>query len=91
MTENPDPYENAITERVNGILKQEFSIGDGFINHLSALSEIKKSIFIYNHKRPHPGCKMLTPINAHLEGKYKLPSYAFNKKPKKELSLKFNN
>jgi putative transposase len=64
MTENPDPYENAIAEQVNGVLKQEFSIGDGFKNHLVALFEIKKSIFIYNHKRPHRSCKMLTPIDA---------------------------
>lgn len=26
MTENDDPYENAIAERINGILKQEFMI-----------------------------------------------------------------
>jgi len=91
MTENSDPYENAIAERVNGILKQEFSIGDGFNNHLMALSEIKKSIYIYNHKRPHRSCKMLTPANAHLNGKYKLPSYAFVRKPKNELSLKINS
>lgn len=91
MTENSDPYENAIAERVNGILKQEFSIGDGFKNHLMALSEIKKSIFIYNHKRPHRSCEMLTPADAHLNGKYKLPSYAFTRKPKNELSLKNNS
>ena len=91
MTENSDPYENAIAERVNGILKQEFSIGDGFKNHLLALSEIKKSIYIYNHKRPHRSCKMLTPINAHLNGKYKLPSYAFKRKQKNQLSLNFNS
>ena len=90
MTENSDPYENAIAERVNGILKQEFSIGDGFRNHLSALKEVKKSIYIYNHKRPHRSCKMLTPSEAHLNGKYQLPSYAFKPKPKNELSLTKN-
>ena len=91
MTENSDPYENAIAERVNGILKQEFSIGDGFKNHLMALHEIKKSIYIYNNKRPHRSCEMLTPEKAHLNGKYKLPSYAFITKPKNELSLKNNS
>lgn len=91
MTENSDPYENAIAERVNGILKHEFSIGDGFKNHLMALHEIKKSIYIYNHKRPHRSCEMLTPEKAHLNGKYKLPSYAFITKPKNELSLKTNS
>lgn len=91
MTENSDPYENAIAERVNGILKYEFSIGDGFKNHASALSEVKKSIFIYNNRRPHRSCKMLTPAQAHLSGKYKLPSYAWKKKPKNQLSLNFNS
>ena len=72
MTENSDPYENGIAERVNGILKQEFAIDEGFKNHLMAVKEIKKSIYIYNHKRPHRSCKMLTPEQAHLNGKYKL-------------------
>jgi hypothetical protein len=34
---------------------------------------------------------MLTPINAHMDGKYKLPSYAFKRKQKNELSLKTND
>ena len=90
MTEDSCPGDNAIAERVNGILKSEFSIGDGFKNHLLALKEIKKSIFIYNHKRPHRSCKMLTPVNAHLIGKYKLPDYRLKRKQKNELSLKIN-
>ena len=91
MTENSDPYENAIAERVNGILKQEFSIGEGFKNHLMAVKEIKKSIYIYNHKRPHRSCKMLTPVKAYLNGKYKLPSYSWKSKQKIELSLTKNS
>lgn len=90
MTENSDPYENAIAERVNGILKQEFMIGEGFRNHMMALKEIKKSIYIYNHERPHRSCKMMTPEQAHLNGTYKLPSYKFKRKPKNELSLTKN-
>jgi len=89
MTQNSDPYENAIAERVNGILKQEFSIGDGFKNHLVALAEIKKSIFIYNHKRPHRSCKMLTPAIAHLNGNYMLPSYSIKRNFENDLSFKF--
>lgn len=91
MTENSDPYENAIAERVNGILKQEFMIGEGFRNHLMALKEVKKSIYIYNHKRPHRSCEMLTPNEAHLNGKYQLPSYKFKRKSKNELSLTKNS
>lgn len=53
MTENGDPYENAIAERINGILKYEFLIINGFKNHLEALTVIKESIGIYNDERPH--------------------------------------
>lgn len=67
MTENGDPYENAIAERVNGILKYEFLIIDGFKNHLEAINVIKESIQIYNNERPHLSCNMLTPYQTHLQ------------------------
>ena len=65
MTENGDPYENAIAERINGILKYEFLIIEGFSNHLRAVNVIKESISIYNEERPHLSCEMLTPNQAH--------------------------
>jgi len=71
MTEKYDPYENAIAERINGILKDEFDIADGFINHLHATKEIKASINIYNEIRPHLSCQLMTPNNAHKTGKFK--------------------
>lgn len=67
MTENGDPYENAIAERINGILKYEFLIIDGFKNHLEALEVIKESVGIYNDERPHLSCEMLTPNQTHLQ------------------------
>ena len=67
MTENGDPYENAIAERINGILKYEFLIIDGFKNHLEALKVIKESVGIYNDERPHLSCEMLTPNQTHLQ------------------------
>jgi putative transposase len=69
MTENGDPYENAIAERINGILKYEFLLIDGFKNHIQALETIKNAIDIYNEKRPHLTCYMLTPDKAHLQQK----------------------
>lgn len=75
MTENSDPYENAVAERVNGILKDEFDIGEGFINHVQAVREIKQSIETYNKLRPHESCKMLTPEQAHLVGTYELKKW----------------
>lgn len=67
MTENGDPYENAIAERINGILKYEFLIIDGFKNHLEAIEVIKESVGIYNNERPHLSCEMLTPNQTHLQ------------------------
>jgi transposase InsO family protein len=75
MTENGDPYENAVAERVNGILKYEFLLIDGFKDHLQALNVIKNSIEIYNNDRPHLSCEMLTPNNTHLQRKIKLKKW----------------
>lgn len=67
MTEQYDPYENAIAERINGILKQEF-IGDLVINQLDVMKDfIKNSIHIYNTFRPHFSNYYLTPENMHLQ------------------------
>jgi putative transposase len=75
MTENGDPYENAVAERINGILKYEFLIIDGFTNHLQALNVIKESIGIYNEQRPHLSCDMLTPNQAHMQRKIQLKKW----------------
>jgi putative transposase len=80
MTEVYDPYENAIAERVNGILKDEFDIGEGFINHLQAVKEIKYAIETYNTFRPHFSCEKLTPQQAHEFGKYKLKKWGGKKR-----------
>ena len=71
MTQNGDPYENAIAERVNGILKYEFLWIDGFRDHLQALEVIKHSIGIYNKDRPHLSCQLMTPEQTHYQQKIK--------------------
>jgi transposase InsO family protein len=81
MTENGDPYENAIAERVNGILKYEFLIIDGFKNHQEAFNVIKESIEIYNDIRPHMSCQMLTPNKAHRQKE--IPLIKWKKKTSK--------
>jgi transposase InsO family protein len=65
MTTKYDPYENAVAERVNGILKTEYEIGDGFIDHKDARREINHAIWLYNTDRPHLSCENLTPVEAH--------------------------
>lgn len=65
MTEKGDPYENAIAERVNGILKTDFNLSREFENREQALLVVNSSIHAYNHLRPHMSCDYLTPIEAH--------------------------
>lgn len=67
MTENGDPYENAVAERVNGILKHEFFPVEQFKDQLQALTVIKESIEVYNENRPHLSCQLLVPNAAHLQ------------------------
>ena len=65
MTQQGDPGENAIAERINGILKEEFNCR-AFISYDLAKSAITKSILAYNQLRPHASCDYLTPAQAHL-------------------------
>ena len=75
MTQNSDPYENAVTERINGILKQEFMI-DKYNLDLKVMKQIvKESINIYNELRPHYSNFMLTPNKMHLQGQIKMRTY----------------
>ena len=53
MTENGDPYENAIAERINGILKDEFGLDEIITNAEEAKKLVAQSIDIYNNQRPH--------------------------------------
>ncbi|MGE3465713.1 MAG: IS3 family transposase [Pyrinomonadaceae bacterium] len=64
MTEKSDPLENAIAERVNGILKQEL-LAKRFENFREARSNIDEAVDIYNNLRPHLSIDMLTPAEAH--------------------------
>lgn len=65
MTEKGDPYENAVAERVNGILKSEFELDKGFDSIEQAKETVSKVITIYNEQRPHSSCNYLTPKQAH--------------------------
>lgn len=74
MTDGYDCYQNALAERINGILKQEFLIYR--CNNKQDLEVlIKESIETYNAKRPHLSLNMKT------------PNFVHNKKPEKLASL----
>ena len=75
MTQNSDPYENAVAERINGILKQEFLI-DKYNKDLPIMKQIiKETVRIYNEKRPHLSNHMLTPNQMHEQSKLKMKTY----------------
>ena len=75
MTESYDPYANAVAERVNGILKQEFLL-EKYDVKLPIMKElVESSIGIYNTKRPHYSCYMKTPEQMHGQAQIKIRSY----------------
>jgi putative transposase len=65
MTENGDPLENAIAERVNGILKVEWIYDQRFESLPQVQGYVRQIIGIYNRERPHSSVEMLTPEQAH--------------------------
>lgn len=65
MTEKGDPLENAIAERINGIIKGEY-LFDYEIKSLSRAKEVLKSVVkLYNEDRPHSSIGNATPSQAH--------------------------
>jgi transposase InsO family protein len=75
MTNNGDPYENAVAERINGILKQEFMI-DTYHQNLEIMKIIvKEAIETYNNQRPHYSNYMLTPKQMHNQNSIQMRTY----------------
>ena len=88
MTENGDPLENSIAERVNGILKDEW------LNHIKletleeAHKELTQIIKTYNGQRPHSSLDMNTPEYAHNQrGKIKRRWKNYYKRKEKQTGL----
>lgn len=86
MTEQYDPYENAVAERLNGILKEEFGLDDRFENFQSLQKQVYQAITLYNQVRPHTSINFYTPNEAHLQRKIKLKKW----KSKKLIEASFN-
>jgi len=75
MTESYDPYANAVAERVNGILKQEFLLEELDVDILTMRKIVKQSVATYNAMRPHLSCGMLTPNQMHRQQEVKIKTY----------------
>ncbi|MCF8714520.1 IS3 family transposase [Joostella atrarenae] len=65
MTEENHCYENAMAERVNGILKDEFYLDQTFTSMVQAKSAAKNAIKLYNSKRLHLSLDYKTPNYVH--------------------------
>ena len=65
MTEENHCYENAMAERVNGILKQEYWLGSCFRTKAQALAAVNEAVRLYNTRRPHLALKYKTPEEIH--------------------------
>lgn len=85
MTESYDPYRNAVAERVNGILKQEFLLENLKQDMATMKKIITDSIHIYNSERPHYSCHMRTPVQMHQQKAIKIRTYKTKNSNKNEL------
>ena len=82
MTESGDPRDNAIAERVNGILKTEWLNQMKFSSIEQVSMQLGEIIRIYNEKRPHSSLDMMTPKEAHNQSgelKKHWKNYYYNK------------
>jgi putative transposase len=65
MTENGDPLENAVAERMNGILKEEYLNHYTLENRNQAAKQLDHAVKLYNEHRPHFSISLLTPDMVH--------------------------
>ena len=72
MGEAGNCYDNAIAERVNGILKDEYLLDSEFIDKKHAEKAVKEAVYLYNYERPHWSLNLKKPAEVYLNGKKEL-------------------
>ncbi|MCB1069674.1 MAG: IS3 family transposase [Gammaproteobacteria bacterium] len=65
MTEEDHCAENALAERVNGILKQEYFLNYRFQSVVQLCTAVDEAVRLYNTRRPHRSLKLCTPEEIH--------------------------
>ena len=76
-TQQYDPYENAVAERINGILKYEFGLKKTIKNIEIAQKMVEQAVEIYNKERIHWSLDLKTPQHVHEQyNKQTYKSYA---------------
>lgn len=86
-TEKYDPYENAVAERINGILKYEFGLIKTIPSLDIANKMLKESVNVYNNERRHCSLEMQTPNFAHTHQKHAYKSYRKTPKIKEDRNV----
>ena len=71
MTQTGSPYDNAVAERINGILKQELGLDEHFKDIHQAKRQVDQAVILYNRFRPHFSNHLLTPEQMHHQKKLK--------------------
>lgn len=66
-------YDNAQAERVNGILKNEYGLGDRFVSVVQACQAVAQAVHLYNTERPHLALDYRTPLEVHRTSLRRLP------------------
>ena len=72
MTEQNHCAENALAERMNGILKQEYGLGVKFPTKEDARRAVNQAVWLYNTKRPHTALAYQVPEQVHCFGMVEL-------------------
>lgn len=67
MGEVGNCYDNALAERVIGILKNEYNLDDLFVNHRHAHLAVPEAIWLYNFERPHLSLDYCKPAEIHFK------------------------
>lgn len=65
MTESNHCYENSQAERLNGTLKQEYSLGATFVSKRLVGPAVREAVTLYNHHRPHQALGYRLPMQVH--------------------------
>lgn len=78
MTESYDPYANAVAERINGILKQEFLLEKHKVDTKTMQLMVNEAVDTYNKIRPHYSFYMKTPEQMHQQNEIRIRTYKKN-------------
>lgn len=65
MGQTGNCYDNAIAERVNGILKDEYLLDSEFADIKQAVKAVKEAIYLYNYERPHWSLNLKKPADVY--------------------------